>query len=253
MILYFSATGNSKYVATRIASETNDQMRSIMDCCKNKDYAFSLNDGEALGIISPTYHFGLPSIVDSFLSKLQLHSVNRPYIYFVTTYGMTTGQSETYVKRHFNRMGYDLAASFCVRMPDTWTPIFDLTDSEKVRKINEDAELQIDAVIGQIKKKELGNHMKLQIPMFAVRLYRPMYEVQRKTKYLIVEDSCIGCGLCARICPVNAIEMRSERPVWIKKKCVMCLGCLHRCPTFSIQYGSKTQKHGQYLNPHVKI
>ena len=33
----------------------------------------------------------------------------------------------------------------------------------------------------------------------------------------------------------------------------MCLGCLHRCPKFAIQYGRNTKKHGQYTNPNVKL
>ena len=33
----------------------------------------------------------------------------------------------------------------------------------------------------------------------------------------------------------------------------MCPGCLHRCPAFSIQYGTMTRKHGQYVNPYVKL
>lgn len=36
MILYFSATGNSEYVARRIAAETGDIAVSITDCYKNK-------------------------------------------------------------------------------------------------------------------------------------------------------------------------------------------------------------------------
>lgn len=75
----------------------------------------------------------------------------------------------------------------------------------------------------------------------------------RLTAKLRVEGGCIGCGLCAKKCPVQAIEMRDGKPVWVKDKCVMCLGCMHRCPKFAIQYGENTQRHGQYTNPNVKL
>jgi len=75
----------------------------------------------------------------------------------------------------------------------------------------------------------------------------------RLTSNFHVEDCCIGCGLCAKKCPVQAIRMQDAKPVWVKEKCVMCLGCLHRCPRFAIQYGSRTKNHGQYTNPSVTV
>lgn len=82
----------------------------------------------------------------------------------------------------------------------------------------------------------------------------PIYDHKvRRTSHFHVENSCIGCGLCAKKCPVQAIALQGKKPVWIKEKCVMCLGCLHRCPKFAIQYGSKTKQHGQYTNPNVKV
>lgn len=70
-----------------------------------------------------------------------------------------------------------------------------------------------------------------------------------KTSHLRLEEGCIGCGRCAANCPVQAIEMQERRPVWGKEKCAMCLGCLHRCPKFAIQYGGNTRRHGQYTHP----
>ena len=34
MILYFSATGNGKYIAEQIAAETDDKAISIVDCIR---------------------------------------------------------------------------------------------------------------------------------------------------------------------------------------------------------------------------
>ena len=71
MILYFSATGNSEYVAKRIAAETGDNVVSITDCYKKQFFSFN-EKYETLGIISPTYSWGLPIIVTEFLQRLDL-------------------------------------------------------------------------------------------------------------------------------------------------------------------------------------
>lgn len=39
----------------------------------------------------------------------------------------------------------------------------------------------------------------------------------RMTAHFRAEDSCIGCGLCARKCPVQAIRMENGRPVWVQE------------------------------------
>ena len=38
MILYFSATGNSKYVARRISENTHEEMKRIEDCIIENKY-----------------------------------------------------------------------------------------------------------------------------------------------------------------------------------------------------------------------
>lgn len=58
MILYFSATGNCKYVATRLVQTEEQEMLSIVDCVRNGQYVFS---DKTIGIISPTYDGGLPA------------------------------------------------------------------------------------------------------------------------------------------------------------------------------------------------
>ena len=89
----------------------------------------------------------------------------------------------------------------------------------------------------------------------AVKVFTdPFLNSERKTKNFYVEDACIGCGLCAKKCPVQAIEIKNKKPVWVKNQCALCLRCLHHCPKFAIQYGNgKTKQHGQYRNPHTKV
>ncbi|MEA4926097.1 MAG: EFR1 family ferrodoxin [Syntrophomonadaceae bacterium] len=255
MIFYFSATGNSKYVALKIAAETREEPIAIADCIKNREFTFEVKGNEKIGFITPTYFWGLPSIVVEFFEKLELRmpDSHRPYIYHVATFGTTTGQVSHMVGEFLKKRDLSLDGKFSVQMPDTWTSIFDLTNKEEIKKINHNAEKQIAEVSEKIKREFAGDFSRRKVPMVAVKLYYPQYEKQRQTKYFTVEDSCIGCGLCAKKCPASAIEMQADRPVWVKKKCTLCLGCLHRCPKFAIQYGNKTKNHGQYVNPNVKV
>ena len=48
------------------------------------------------------------------------------------------------------------------------------------------------------------------------------------------EQACTRCTICAKVCPVDAIEMKLY-PVIDKKRCVSCLCCHEMCPTGAMQ------------------
>ena len=66
MILYFSATGNCKYVAARLAEADGQEVLSIVDCIREKRFAF---EDETIGVISPAYDWGCRALSRSFWSR----------------------------------------------------------------------------------------------------------------------------------------------------------------------------------------
>lgn len=253
MIIYFSATGNNQYIATQIAQQINDNQVSMIELSDKGEYEITLEDNESLGIITPTYFMGLPKYVEEFLSKLKISLATDNYVFVISSYGSSPGYSTGYVKDYLAEQNIPTDAEYSIKMPDTWTPIFDVSDKKKIDKENKEVEKQLNDLISSIKIKKRGKYTSRTIPKLFANMAQMMYDNKRKTAHLNVQDSCNQCGICVDSCPINAIELNEKKVRWKTERCIMCLRCLHRCPQFAIQYDNKTQKHGQYTNPHVKL
>jgi uncharacterized protein (DUF362 family)/ferredoxin len=50
------------------------------------------------------------------------------------------------------------------------------------------------------------------------------------TRPQVHEEECIGCGVCAGVCPAHAITMEQKLPVIDRSACIRCFCCQEFCP-----------------------
>jgi len=87
MVFYFSGTGNSLYVAKRIAKTNNEELVSIASLLTREKeiYEYQLKENEVIGFVYPIYAWSPPKQVLEFVEKLKLSNYKNNYIFSIAT------------------------------------------------------------------------------------------------------------------------------------------------------------------------
>ncbi len=243
MILYFTGTGNSLYVAKKLSNE-NEKLISIADLMKQNNFIVELEEGEKLGLVFPVYFYTVPAIVREFLEKAEIN--NPGYVYSVITCGGGTGQASAVLKKILAGKGIKLSYFKELLMPDNGMLFYQIPGTDKAGERLSGADEVIKSIQEDIKEEKessIGNSTVIS------DLMGLGYKMCSGTKKYYAEDTCTGCGLCERNCPERVIKLENKRPVWTKENCCKCSSCINRCPVKAIQYGKSTKKRNRYVNP----
>ena len=93
MVLYFTGTGNSRYLARRIAEGLEMPLYDLNACIKAGDTA-PVQTGRDVVLVTPTYAWRIPRVVSEWLGKTALTGAER--IWFVMDCGSEIGNAAGY-------------------------------------------------------------------------------------------------------------------------------------------------------------
>lgn len=246
MILYFTGTGNSRYVARKIAEEINDEVVSINQLIKQESKDELISTNKPFIFVCPTYAWRLPKVVTEFIRKTKFSGNNK--VYFIMTCGEDTAKAINYIQKLCDDKGWELKGMAEIKMPENYIALFPVPDKETAKQIIEEADKLIYKIASDIRNENnfnivapsgLNGTIKSGITNIA------FYKFIVHAKGFYSTNQCIGCGKCVNLCPLNNIILKNEKPTW-KKKCTHCMACISGCPTKAIEYKNKTQNKERY-------
>jgi ferredoxin len=199
--------------------------------------------------VYPVYYVGLPAIVQRFVARFDFSPITA--IYSVCTSGDDDGVdcSTHKIRRMLRKKGKALSGGFNVQMPGNYIKMYDATSQVEIAELIAKARVKASAIAKAILENAHAEKRDKLLPIALAVNGVWQSRVHSSDKKFFVDASCTGCGLCARVCPVDNIELVDGRPHW-KHACEECLACLHMCPQKAINTKA-TVCRARYRNPEI--
>lgn len=245
MILYFSGTGNSAYIAKRVAEISGDEPVSMNKLLKERHDTVILHSEKPFVFVTPTYAWRMPRIIEAFIRRQSFEGCLKAY--FILNCGSETGNAASFTRKLSQEKGFEYMGFAELIMPENYVTMFKCPDEEKAKEIIAEAEPKIDQIAQKIAEKiklpDYKPHMKIMSAINPI-----FYSVFVKDKRFYAEDNCTSCGRCVRLCPLNNIELDKTdgKPRW-HGNCTHCMACICGCPETAIEYGRRTKGKTRYF------
>ena len=246
MVLYFSATGNTEYIAAELAKQLGDPCINLLDRVKQNDHS-PLHSDTPFIICAPVYVCEMPRFLSKYLNE-QTFSGSKE-VYFIFTSGGYCGISGVLAKSLFKKKGMNYRGHAEFKMPRNYvaSDAYAMLSPEETAERILESRARVTGVAADIRagKNLTARHVFLFETLITVPFNPVWCKFKLRARDFHTTDKCIGCGKCDKLCPLNNITLKDGKPVW-GDACTHCMACIGNCPTEAIEYGSITQNKEKY-------
>lgn len=227
-MVFFSPTGTSKAVIQGIARGIDQPITELIDItpADARNTPLKVSETDLLVVAVPVYVGRVPDVLLDWLDAIEAPQ-HTPAV-CVVLYGNREYDdallelNDILVQRGCKPIA---AAAFIGEhsFSSSETPIAvarpdenDMDQAERFGKKIKEKFLSLSSTAAVSEIKVPGNHP-----------YRER-EAKLPADFIAVSDQCTQCGVCAKACPVEAIDPE-DSSLTDKKKCILCCACIKAC------------------------
>lgn len=251
LFLYFSGTGNTKFVVEYFAKHLQKEPTVFSIEHDDVDYSTLIQSHDSITFGYPIYESMMPHIMIEFIEKHK-HLIVDKTISVIITQMLFSGDGAGLLPRMLKKQGNTILHTIHINMPNNLTDVhlFKAKSLEDRGPLLVKATQKMDSIIQSIHRGyiiRMGRKWYSRaLGLFTQRLYaKPLYKGMRK-KLKVNHELCISCNQCVPLCPTNNLSMKDNK-ILTHNNCTTCYRCINTCPTKAL---SLFMKHGpkvQYI------
>lgn len=251
VIFYFTGTGNNLWTAKKLKEQLGDADMFPMYHLKTNKHIKS--DYTHIIIVSPSYFSHIPPFVQECLREV-VFTENQKIITIVDC-GGNRGMAIEDLRESINKCGKKVVGEYMIIHPGNY--ILSYGAFPKIYQI-----ITLKKAKGRVKKiahdiKE--NHMN-KLPKAGMfykekdekRLQKAISSFSEIGLQYEVNNDCLSCGICEKVCPAKNIQMKNKKPVF-QNNCQQCMACIQWCPQKAIDKEGKAKDRKRYHNMEISL
>jgi len=250
IMLYFSGTGNSKYIAELFCDNTNATCYSIEE---SNDFDKLIHLEDVIGFCYPVYMSRVPRIMREFVLK-HMSSLKDKKVIILCTQLLLSGDGARSFAALFPKHYVDVIYAEHLFMPNNVNNVFILPGpSEKSIKRSIDKSKREISVICDNIKNEILIKRGFNYCSRALGLLQGVFlsQLEARANYSVkIDKSCTKCSVCVKACPTKNLELSDDLRITHNHNCTMCYRCINNCPKRAITVAFHGKVRWQYKGIH---